>query len=38
MIAEYTYDGVHCTAKGYEVMETLVQKAIQNALKNKQKN
>ena len=37
MIAEYTTDGVHCTAKGYELMESLVQPAIQKALKNKQK-
>ncbi len=37
MKAEYSYDGVHCTAKGYEVMESLVQPAIQKALKNKQK-
>lgn len=37
MIAEYTSDGVHCTAKGYELMESLVQPAIQKALKNKQK-
>ena len=38
MIAEYTTDGVHCTAKGYEVMESLVQPAIKKALKSKQKN
>ena len=37
MIAEYTTDGVHCTAKGYELMESIVQPAIQKALKNKQK-
>lgn len=37
MIAEYTTDGVHCTAKGYEVMESLVQPAIKKALKSKQK-
>ena len=33
--AEYTTDMVHCTAKGYEVMESLVQPAIQKALKAK---
>lgn len=37
MKAEYSYDGVHCTAKGYEVMENLVQPAIANVLKTKQK-
>lgn len=35
MIAEYTTDGVHCTTKGYEVMEQLVKPAIENALKKK---
>lgn len=35
MIAELTNDGVHCTAKGYEVMESLVQPAIKKALKSK---
>ncbi len=34
MIAEYTSDGVHCTAKGYEVMEAMVQPVIEKALKN----
>jgi len=29
MIAEYTSDGVHCTAKGYEVMEAMVQPVIE---------
>lgn len=24
MIAEYTYDGVHCTSKGYDVMEKII--------------
>ena len=33
MKAEYTTDGVHCTSKGYEVMESLVQPSIQEALK-----
>jgi len=35
MIAELTYDGVHCTSKGYDVMEALVQPAIKKALKSK---
>ena len=35
MTAEYTRDGVHCTSKGYDVMESLVQPAIQKALKSK---
>lgn len=35
MIAEYTTDGVHCTSKGYDVMESLVQPAIKKALKKK---
>ena len=35
MIAEYTTDGVHVTSKGYDLMETLVQDAIQKALKKK---
>lgn len=35
MIKEYTTDGVHCTAKGYEIMESLVQPAISKALKSK---
>ncbi|MDO9154390.1 MAG: SGNH/GDSL hydrolase family protein [Paludibacter sp.] len=37
LIEEYTTDGVHCTAKGYEFMESLVQPAILKALKNRQK-
>lgn len=37
MKAEYTTDGVHCTSKGYDLMESMVQPAIQKALKNKQK-
>ena len=32
MKAEYTTDMVHCTVKGYEVMESMVQPAIQKAL------
>lgn len=35
MIAEYTSDGVHCTAKGYEIMESMVQPAIGKVLKKK---
>jgi lysophospholipase L1-like esterase len=35
MKAEYSYDGVHCTAQGYEVMEKLVQPAITKVLKAK---
>ncbi len=34
MIAEYTYDGVHCTSKGYDVMEKMVVPAIRKALSN----
>ena len=30
MIAEYTNDGVHCTSKGYDVMERLIVSAIKN--------
>lgn len=37
MKPEYTTDGVHCTSKGYDLMESMVQPAIQKALKNKQK-
>lgn len=37
MIAEYTTDGVHCTSKGYDVMESLVKPAIEKALKTKPK-
>ena len=35
--AELTYDGVHCTAKGYDVMEPLAKEAIKQALKHKPK-
>ena len=35
MISEYTTDGVHCTLKGYEKMESIVQPAIEKALKRK---
>ncbi len=35
MIAEYTLDGVHCTSKGYDVMESLVKPAIKEVLKKK---
>jgi len=35
MIAEYTTDGVHCTSKGYDVMESLVKPAIEKVLKTK---
>ena len=35
MKAEYTSDGVHCTSKGYDVMESLVEPAIKKALKSK---
>jgi len=35
MIAEYTTDGVHCTAKGYDLMESMVVPAIEKALKTK---
>ena len=37
MKAEYSYDGVHCTAKGYEVMEKLLQPTISNVLDTKSK-
>lgn len=37
MKAEYTTDGVHCSSKGYDLMESMVQPAIQKALKSKQK-
>ena len=33
MKAELTFDGVHCTPKGYEVMESMIVPAIQEALK-----
>lgn len=35
MIAEFTTDGVHCTAKGYDKMEAMVIPAIEKALKTK---
>lgn len=35
MKAEYTYDGVHCTSAGYDVMEAMVAPAIKKALKTK---
>lgn len=35
MKAAYTYDGVHCTSAGYDVMEAMVVPAIQKALKTK---
>lgn len=35
MKAELTYDGVHCTSKGYDAMESIVVPAIQKALKKK---
>lgn len=35
MIAEYTTDGVHCTPKGYEVMERIVVPEINKLLKKK---
>lgn len=37
MKADLTYDGVHCTAAGYMVMEPLAQEAIKLALKTKPK-
>lgn len=37
MKAEYTTDGVHCSSKGYDLMESMVQPAIQKALKAKSK-
>jgi len=37
MKAELTYDGVHCTAAGYEIMEPLAKEAIKLALKTKPK-
>lgn len=36
MKAEYTFDGLHPTEKGYEVMEPLVQKAIKNLINQTQ--
>lgn len=35
MIKEYTYDGVHCTSEGYDVMESIVSPVIKKALKKK---
>lgn len=35
MKAELTYDGVHCTSKGYDVMESMIVPAIQKAMKKK---
>lgn len=35
MITELTTDGVHCTAKGYDKMESMVKPAIEKALKTK---
>lgn len=35
MKAELTYDGVHCTSKGYDTMESIVVPAIQKALLKK---
>jgi len=37
MIAEYTTDGVHCTSKGYDKMESMVKSAISSALRTKPK-
>jgi lysophospholipase L1-like esterase len=37
MIEEYTYDGVHCTSKGYDLMESLVKPAIEKAFKKTEK-
>jgi lysophospholipase L1-like esterase len=33
MIKEYTTDGVHLTLEGYQVMEPLVENALQKVLK-----
>lgn len=33
IIADYTYDGVHLTSKGYQVMEPMVEKALKSILK-----
>ena len=35
MKAELTTDGVHCTAKGYDVMESILQPLIKKVLKSK---
>lgn len=37
MKAAYTYDGVHCTSAGYDVMEAMVVPAIHKVLKTKPK-
>ena len=34
IIADYTYDGVHLTSKGYHVMEPMVEKALKSVLNN----
>ncbi len=34
IIADYTYDGVHLTSKGYRVMEPMVEKALKSVLNN----
>ena len=34
IIADYTYDGVHLTSKGYQVMEPMVEKALKSVLNN----
>ncbi len=38
MKPELTTDGVHCTLQGYKLMETMVQEAISDVLKNKKTN
>ena len=38
MIASYTYDGVHPTQAGYEVMEKTIQPILEKVLKNKPRN
>ncbi len=37
MIAAYTYDGVHCTSAGYDVMEKMIVPVINKTLKKKVK-
>ena len=32
MISNYTYDGVHLNLKGYQLIEPMVEEAIQNVL------
>ena len=34
IITDYTYDGVHLTSKGYQVMEPMVEKALKSVLNN----